>query len=424
MAAGNTPSCGSYLASVTGSQDAKTELESLIGELTIGETYFFRQQEHFDFLRDRIVPEILRRNQASRRLRIWSAGCATGAEPYSVALLLYLDFPNEISGWDISIVGTDINTDFLTHARTGIFGSWALRQVPEALKDRCFESKGKAFLLRSQFRKGVSFTYNNLVSSEPYPGENGDPFDLILCRNVMIYFSREQIQKVASRLYNALGEGGWLLVGHAEPHQETFRQYAVVCESGTTAYRKGAPRQLPAASIASWQLAPLHEHAPGPLRGISKRSSSQLTRERRTPAPSARPSQLPQTLDDARVLADRGEWRASEVICRQLIEADPLLAANHFTLGLVLQHISTPEQAQAAFRRAIYLDRSFAMAHYHLGASQQACASLQQARKSFENVIGLLDKVPGEEPVACSDGMTAAELRELARMHLESLQRI
>src|SRR5262245_54755292 len=178
--------CAEYLRLLHNEPDGSREMDDLVGELTIGETYFFRQVEHFHILRDRILPELIKRNSQTRRLRIWSAGCATGAEPYSVAILLELDFADQIAGWDIAIIGTDINSEFLARARAARYAQWAFRTTPEWIKMRCFEHQGSSWVLRPEFSRHVWFQYHNLASDTHPPGLPALPFDLILCRNVTI----------------------------------------------------------------------------------------------------------------------------------------------------------------------------------------------------------------------------------------------
>jgi chemotaxis protein methyltransferase CheR len=394
--------CSSYLAMLRlESGGEPSEIEALIGELTIGETYFFRQPDHFDLLRSSILPEILQRNALSRRLRVWSAGCANGAEPYSIALLLQLEFGAALAGWDVSILGTDLNVEFLARARAGIFGDWALREVSAGLKETCFERDGNRWQLCARYRKNVSFEYNNLVASQPYPGSAGDPFDIILCRNVMIYLSRTRITEVAERLYDSLAEGGWLLVGHAEANTETFRQYSHGNHPAYGSYRKKPLTQAPPAALP---FLPLFEPPRMPL------PLTPTVVQAETPAVTA---------DDARTLADCGQFERAAEICRRLIEAHPLHAPAHFTLGLIFEHTSYLTDAEAAFRKAIYLDRGLALAHYHLGTTLQVAGRFAAARKSFENVMELLADSPANTAVPLGDGLAARELLELSKMHLE-----
>ena len=248
VAAVGAPNCRSYLRILAGEAPRRTEMHQLVGELTIGETYFFRQREHFDLMRERILPDLLDRNQSTKRLRIWSAGCATGPEPYSIALLLHQDFQAHTQGWDVSILGTDINIEFLTRAREARFGEWALRDTSAETRAACFIQSGRDWVLRPEYRKGVTFEYHNLAS-EVKPAADGEPFDLILCRNVIIYFSPERMRDVIDNFYRSLKIGGWLIVGHAEPNLEMFHSFETISDLNATAYLKtseiaGRPHRL------------------------------------------------------------------------------------------------------------------------------------------------------------------------------------
>ncbi len=400
------------------------EMDCLVGELTIGETYFFRQKEHFDLLRKAIIPALIDQNGASRRIRMWSAGCATGAEPYSIAVLLALEFEAALKDWDVSILATDINTEFLTQARASIFGDWALREMPPAIKARCFQREGRRWRLLPEFRGNVSFRYHNLATSAD-PAPDHLPFDIILCRNVLIYFAQDAMRTVAERLYRNLNEGGWLLVGHAEPNTQTFGMFETLAGPEGTIYRKRGSRQI--ATSPNWQPAfpPFHADAQFqrllaadlPTLPVEPPAAPLVTMG--TAAASCAPEPL--EIDDIRLLADSGRWDTALTAADKLVAAEPLNAAAQFMLGLILEHNGHHEEARAALRRAIYLDRTFALAHYHLGASLQTTGDRASARKSFSNVLGLAGVIPQSQPIPHGDGITARELRDLARMHLESM---
>jgi chemotaxis protein methyltransferase CheR len=407
VAAVGAPDCRSYLRILAGEAPRRTEMHQLVGELTIGETYFFRQREHFDLMRERILPDLLDRNQSTKRLRIWSAGCATGPEPYSIALLLRQDFQAHTQGWDVSILGTDINIEFLTRAREARFGEWALRDTSAETRAACFIQSGRDWVLRPEYRKGVTFEYHNLAS-EVKPAADGEPFDLILCRNVIIYFSPERMRDVIDNFYRSLKIGGWLIVGHAEPNLEMFHSFETISDLNATAYLKTSEIAGEAASPAfDWQAFENKFAARTPALEIGA-TPKQLLPE--APIPS---------VEDARLLADSGNWEAATEVTRKLIETDALNGPAYFMLGLIQEHAGAPDEARAAFRRAIYLDRSFALAHYHLGASFKGNREWEMARKAFRNVLQILDGSRGEEPVPHGDGITIGELCELARMHLD-----
>ncbi|HUB34046.1 MAG TPA: protein-glutamate O-methyltransferase CheR [Bryobacteraceae bacterium] len=409
--------CSTYLKMLRNGSTDGEELDCIVGELTIGETYFFRHREHFDALRDAVFPELLVGNRTSRRIRVWSAGCATGAEPYSLAILLDLELSDRIAGWEISILATDINTEFLARAREARYRPWSFRETPDSVRSACFEQHSDTWVLKPEFRRLVSFRQHNLADSESFR-ELGGPFDLILCRNVLMYFGPELIRKAVAAFHDVLMPGGWLVVGSAELNIETFANFSSVNLAGVTFYRKPlefapkspleAPLQQKPTGFPVLQEVPVVPHRP------LGRGTTSL---RRPVSPVITPavSGVPQV----RFLADRGEWSVAESLGRQLVETEPLNAPAHFTLALILEHTSSCEEAERSLRRAIYLDRSFALAHYHLGLCLERTRRTQGARKSFRNVMGLLYTRPGDEVIEYGDGITVSELKELARMHIE-----
>jgi len=163
MAGQGVRGCGAYLALLADAARGEAELDALIESLTIGETFFFRHREMFDALRDVVVPDVLARNRATRRLRVWSAGCSIGAEPYSVSMLLRQEFGRELAGWEVTILGTDINREFLARAREGCYEEWGLRNMPEEVRRAHFVRSGKAWRVAPEYREGVSFQYHNLI---------------------------------------------------------------------------------------------------------------------------------------------------------------------------------------------------------------------------------------------------------------------
>ncbi len=419
IAARELRNCAAYLQLLRSDVGQGSEWDALVGEITIGETYFFRQSEHFDLLRTTIIPDTLRRNASSRTLRIWSAGCATGAEPYSISLVLHRDFHDQLQNWDVNILATDINVQFLAQARTGRFGEWALRHLPDTIRQCCFRRTGPMWELLPEYRRFVDFRQLNLATDGLFPGIGSASLDVIMCRNVMIYFSEEKVRRMAQSFHDSLAPGGWLLVGHAEPSYINFPQFEVFAGNGTTAYRKSASVMAPTPwqPVTAWPLLPGYQ--------ATKTTPPTSTARRQVPAaaaefvPRALAPSIQSRIDAALVFADQGDWDNAGKVCRQVIEQTPLNVAGHFILGLVAEHTGDPALAEASFRKAIYLDREFALAHYHLGLILHKTGNIPLARKSFQNTIESLRLVSPDELLPHGDGMRASELRELAEMHLE-----
>lgn len=186
--------------------------------LTIGESYFFRDAGQFSLLRSVIFPELIKRRKDERTLKIWSAGCSTGEEPYSLAVLLQEMIPDQ-SGWKISIVGTDINQTNIEKAKRGFYSSWSFRMVDPQVQSQYFVRHNNEWQIKENLREMVTFRYGNLVNDEFPNSESGlEYLDLIICRNVFVYFSSEAISLVLKKFHRTLKPGGYLITAHAELH--------------------------------------------------------------------------------------------------------------------------------------------------------------------------------------------------------------
>jgi len=196
--------------------DTGQELIQLLDSITTNFTFFFREPSHFDYLRKEILPNLTDRGRDDKRfLRVWSAACSTGEEPYSIAITL-LEAIGHPFLWDLSILATDISTKVIRAAQTGIFPKERIRSVPPPLIKKYFlrgEGSWKDYVkVKEEVRKLVQFRRLNLM--EPF--DHPEPFDCIFCRNVMIYFDKKAQSTLVNRLYECLKEGGYLLIGHSE----------------------------------------------------------------------------------------------------------------------------------------------------------------------------------------------------------------
>ncbi len=218
------PGCSAYSQFLTHGEEGRVETDLLFSRLTIGETYFFRDRDQFAAIRDIILPEILERKRSSKQLRIWSAGCASGAEPYSLAILLADQLAGRIAGWQIEIHGSDLNRDYLAQAADGKFRAWALRATSDETKENCFSNEGSIWTIHPRYKQWISFHHMNLMESEFATSWNKGHFDLILCRNVMMYFAPEVNHRLIGSFHQSLEDGGWLLVGAAEYCQEKLHR--------------------------------------------------------------------------------------------------------------------------------------------------------------------------------------------------------
>jgi chemotaxis protein methyltransferase CheR len=400
---------------------AEAELRAIAGRLTIGETYFFRNQEHFDALRTLILPEILERQAPQKRLHIWSAGCSNGAEPYSISILLRREFAQQTAGWDIRILGTDISDALLEQAREGRFAEWAFRSTPDEVKELCFRKDGDFRTITSEYKERVSFEYHNLIDGRFPPALwAARTFHLILCRNVLIYFSQEGAVQVIQRFHRSLADSGWLLVGPAETDIAAFRSFFTVNCGGPALYQKKSG--LPEARLDSaepWRFTlPAAPAAPA-FRPEPAPAAPRLT-VASEPAPGETDSAS--GLAHIRLLANRGEWERAARCCEEIREQDSLNPLVYFYHAMVLEHVGNSQRAKKLLRQAIYLDRHFVLGHYHLGLALKKENDAEHAARHFRIALELLAAMPDEQHFAEGEGITAGDLKELAKLHLEVLE--
>jgi chemotaxis protein methyltransferase CheR len=415
--------CGAYLALLRNREAGESERHLLINQLTIGETYFFRHTEQFDALRDVVLPDLIERNQAGRSLRIWSAGCASGAEPYSLAILLKTHFADRIAGWDVRILGTDINQSFLARAARGEFDERAFRSTGDDVKRAWFSRSDRSWTVSPRLKDWVSFQYHNLVE-HPYPSivHGIAALDLILCRNVMIYFDWGVIERILGHFHECLVDGGWLAVGHAESNPEVFRAYRTVNVPGATLYQKNGDR--PASSVPAvtpFPVPPLWSPSAG-IPPLWTAPTLPALCEPCPPAPPPAPTALT-GLALIRRLADEGRWQEAAARCEELLVHDHLNPSAHFYQALILDQRRLSADAERSFRRALYLDRAFVLAHYHLALLLRKTDQGDLAAQSLRNVQALLSRMNREQRLAEGDGLTVDELAQLTEMHLDLLQK-
>lgn len=218
--------------------DGREEWKKLMMVLTNNESYFFRDKEQFFLLREHIFPELIERNQKSKTLRICSAGCSSGEEPYSLAIVLRELIP-DLEQWNLKILGTDINQSALQKAQKGVYNSWSFRSVDPEIKQRYFKLIDSQYHLDQSIKEMVDFQPLNLMEgSFSYPGSDIKEIDLILCRNVFIYFGATAIAKVINKFSSALKPQGYLITGHAELSGQDLSSFQVKAFPESLVYQR------------------------------------------------------------------------------------------------------------------------------------------------------------------------------------------
>jgi len=217
-----------YLA-LLDSEQGKSEFTHFINALTTNLTAFFRENHHFEYLASDVLPKLMKRNASSRKIRIWSAGCSSGEEPYSIAMTVAETVPKD---WDVKILATDLDTNMVEHGERGVYAESRLSGISKARLHRWF-MKGRGGDVRAKdcLRQMIHFRQLNLLHDWPMRG----PLDVIFCRNVIIYFDNETKEKLALRYANLMHEDGTLFIGHSETLFKVSNAFTLV---GKTIYAK------------------------------------------------------------------------------------------------------------------------------------------------------------------------------------------
>jgi chemotaxis protein methyltransferase CheR len=467
----------SYQRRMVSSATEHEELRVLAERLTVNETYFFRYAEHFRAFAEVVVPNRIQARAQQRRLRILSAGCASGEEAYSLAILIR-DQLRELASWEITIHGIDVNASMVGKAWRARYSAWSLREIPTDLHRKYFRAEGRDFLLDSTLKPGVTFEERNLVVEDPVFWQE-DAFDVVFCRNVTMYFTVDATRSVISRIARALAPGGFLFLGHAETlrgvsqefrlqhtHETFYYQRREAHETSCAAelpQRRGdhdsLPRPIPAlvASGDSWFetirrasecIANLTQEKSGPAMGGSRSKSRGSSRSHAAPTlppwdrtlaiellrkerfaeamevlralPAESKSDPDTQLLLAVLLTNGGDLPEAEKVCLHVLMIDELNAGAHYLMALCREHAGDREAAVEYDQAATYLDSAFAMPHLHLGLVAKRSADVETARRELGRALPLLDQEDATRILLFGGGFTRKALVDFCRAELRA----
>jgi chemotaxis protein methyltransferase CheR len=455
-----------YLEALAAEREADAELRELARRLTVGETYFFRHSEQFNAVRDLVLPERAAARAQSRRMRLLSVGCASGEEAYTLAILVREHLS---PAFDVDIQGLDVNPDSLAKARAGVYSSWSLRETPTDVRERWFTAEDRNFRLARALCETVRFSEQNLVDAgaATLPPET---YDVIFCRNVLMYFTPEHMASIVERLTRALVPGGFLFLGHAETLRGLSQAFHLRHTHNTFYYqRKEAseasepivfatlppPRDEPrVASNGEWvgawlesverssdriralsdtgRDAPLSPPATQADLGTQKHLDEplQLLRNERFSEALALLQQLPEAQSNdptalllrAALLTHQGELAPAELACQRLLEVDELNAGAHYLLALCRERQEDLPAAVEHDLTAIYLDSGFAMPHLHLGLMARRRRDVEVARRELTQALWLLEREDPSRLLLFGGGFARNAILALCRSELERLR--
>ncbi|HYL62683.1 MAG TPA: CheR family methyltransferase [Candidatus Methylomirabilis sp.] len=451
----------------------RSETDALAEQLTVGETYFFRYAEHFQVFAEVVLPSRMQARGGDRRLRILSAGCASGEEPYSLAILMRERFP-ELASWDVDIRGFDVNASVVSKAKRARYSSWSLRETPHELQAKYFRGQGRNFQLDEAMRSAVQFEERNLVEDDPCFWQR-DSFDAIFCRNVTMYFTMDVARSVVARIARSLAPGGFFFLGHAETLRAVSQEFHLRHTHETFYYQRREAHETEHTVTLSLATAE-HDSFPRPtpelvepndswfsaIRRASERIAS-LTQVRNGMAASRPASAIPpnansrpaawdrtvaiellrrekfseamellralpaesQTDPDAQLLVavlltNGGNLPEAEKVCQHVLHLDELNAGAHYLMALCREHAGDQAGAVQHDQTAAYLDSAFAMPHLHLGLVAKRSTDVETARRELGRALPLLDREDASRILLFGGGFTRESLVEFCRAELRA----
>lgn len=471
----NAESCAQLL---TSSPVTKQQLDLLATYLTVGETYFFREPSSLEIVEQQLLPKLLHERRAvDQHLRIWSAACCTGEEPYSIAIILHRLLP-DLPSWKITLLATDISRRFLQKATEGVYGQWSFRAVPAAIQEQYFHrTLSGRYAIRSDLKQLVSFAQLNLADNQyPSPATGTVGMDVIFCRNVLIYFSAERTKRVIENFYRSLTDGGWLIVSPVETALVINSPFTPVQFSGVTLFRKDPEKQAARTLCKAHVLAP----AVGSLE-----LKSPVTSTVETPAvfreldllprkaPKNCPQEIPtqeeqrevtlQVYEEAcaaytqgryaeaiekllaipwdepceifpsssdrvqgmelltRAYANQGQLAEAQLWCDRALAANTLDPGLHYLRATISLECRQEAEARLSFTRAVSLDQRFILAHFALGVIARQRHEWQEAREHFASALTLVRQHHPDDILPDSEGMSAGRLAQILTEMTEKL---
>jgi chemotaxis protein methyltransferase CheR len=420
-------SVGSYLAHVESTLGA-VERQQLLDAVTIQETHFFRNLPQIEALRRDVLPDLLRRNRSTGRpLTIWSAGCSTGEEPYTLAMLLVQLF-EETGPFPVRIIGTDVSAAAVDVARTGVYSGRTIQLAEPGAVERWFdEHPDGSYSVAQPVRDLVEFRLQNLVTDEP-PFDTGE-VDLVVCRNVTIYFGRETTTELVGGFHRLLAMGGYLLLGHAETLWQISDAFSLLPVGEAFVYRKDAVPQSGRRPVPGVPSVPRPATTPPPrriMRDVLRVPSLRPKRpapDRPTPAP---PSVMavPSPLEDlikARDALNAGRYAEAASLAERATAAHPLLVEAYIVEGRALSNQGDDDGAIVALRKAVFLDPSAAHAHFLLATTLARVGDPGGASLSFASAAETLPGASAETLSELLDGRAVSDLVDLCRQLADSL---
>lgn len=415
-----------YLKKLNNSSNDSMYFEHLIAGVTIGETYFFRDKKQMQVLYEHILPKIIKskRDESNLVIRIWSAGCSSGEEIYTIAMMLD-ELIIDKSKWQLHLLGSDINVSSLKKALKGEYSEWSMRSIPEKYKKNYFTKINRSYKIIDTAKKYVSFDYINLTD-DVYPSINNNTStqDLILCRNVLIYFDNDHIQLLMKRISKCLVPDGYLLLGSSDPIELNCTSLSRCKELPSLCVNKAItvlPKQTEAISsvILTKQIT-----GERPVEKASKSIDDLITdlmNESRWPEVIKQIELLGNESEKnaflltskATALANLGMTNDAISACEKSLRIDKTNPWTYFVLALSHGENDDTVAAESAFRKSLFLDRKFTICYFQFGLFLIRHNRIDEGYKLLNNAMKIASDCKHDQIVPYANGLTYKRMSEI-----------
>ncbi len=451
----------SLITANAGNAGGKKEFDELLNLILIKETFFFRDDRQLSVLTKNILPELIERKK-EKAIKIWSAGCATGEEPYSIAMaIMESHLPDDSN---VSIYATDISEGVLKRAKEGFYNKSSMRAIDKEMLNKYFTRRNGHYFLGDQVKRRVRFETVNLV--EPYfPAE--ESIDIVFCKNVIIYFRLDTVKKVIRRFWNALAAGGCLFVGHSESLWQISDDFELEEISGVFLYRKDGKDKMPSVKRWSWQtgkalnsmdstcqrlpsslVKKAARHITPTPQAVREKSSQKhvglmhkkdVSKWMKKGAPPAGVDNYELVLEDieeilqgdpknidahllaGKIYANMGLYDKALRKGMDVLEINDLSDNAYLLTGSIYYKIGEKEKAVSSFKKAIYLDDNSLLAHYYLGNLYKDAGLIEQAVNEYKHVIRIFETNPESKEWLVGEVFTVKQLKEICTRNIELL---
>jgi chemotaxis protein methyltransferase CheR len=444
----------SYFNILSLSEEKEDEFRELLNILTVNHTYFFRNEPQFLILNKRILPEIIDRKLRSSpkgirpSLRIWSAGCSTGEEPYTLAMLVNRSIP-DLENWDIQILATDASQAVLSQARKGIYSENSVRHIPKDYLDSYFrlEQAGTntRYVISDIIKNMVEFAYFNLMDAD-YP----QGFDIIFCRNVVIYFEIETTIAVMNKFHNSLDEKGYLFIGYSETLQFLQKKFKMFIQDDAVYYRSQPPGSPPERNLPVKEEDGIDKF----LEEISrKQAAAELEAELKKTTPSRKLEEVmseaikafrmkdydqalalteeahsvdKKALDPYYIAAEinlsRGRFQEAREKLSRALKINPMFAAAYYLMGCICLEEGDIPGTKQNLKKSMYIDGGFVLAHFYIAQAFKNEGRVDEAIREYRNASKLLASIDSQGIIPYSGGFNASTLMSVCRDNIERLK--